>query len=131
MERFRISAKLPVDVKTLFSDWLNSNAHTAFTGGKAQIDAKVNGKFSAWDEYITGKIVEISPTKKIVQKWRTVEFPDDCQDSVLEVLFEEISPEETRITLHHHHIPRGQSNKYKRGWRDHYFDPMKEYYSAR
>ncbi|MBC7863616.1 MAG: SRPBCC domain-containing protein, partial [Bacteroidia bacterium] len=95
MDRFRISAKIPTDVKTLFDAWLSSKEHTAFTGGSAKVENKINGKFSAWDEYITGRTTEIVPEKKIVQKWRTVEFADDCSDSVLEILFEEISDNET------------------------------------
>jgi activator of HSP90 ATPase len=131
MDRFRISAKIPTDVRTLFDAWLDSKEHTAFTGGEAKVENKVNGKFSAWDEYITGRITEIVPDKKIVQKWRTVEFADDCSDSVLEILFEELSENETRITLHHHHIPKGQGLKYKKGWKEHYFDPMKEYFGMK
>ena len=130
MDRFRISAKFPVELDTLFHDWLSSKEHSAFTGGKAKVENKINGKFTAWDEYISGRTVEIVPGKKIVQKWRTVEFPDDCQDSVLEVLFEKISDSETKIILHHHHIPKGQGKNYKQGWKDHYFDPMMDYYGA-
>jgi activator of HSP90 ATPase len=131
MEKFRISAKIPVDCRTLFNDWLNSEVHSAFTGGAAKIENKVNGAFSAWDGYITGRTTIIDPYKKIVQKWRTMEFQDDSQDSILEIQFEEISKNETRIILHHHHIPKGQGNKYKQGWREHYFEPMQEYYAAK
>jgi activator of HSP90 ATPase len=131
MEKFRISAKIPVDSKTLFNDWLSSKEHTAFTGGSAKIENKVNGAFSAWDGYITGRTTVIEPYSKIVQKWRTMEFQDDSQDSILEIQFEEISDSETRIILHHQRIPNGQGNKYKQGWREHYFEPMIEYYKGK
>lgn len=131
MDKFRISAKIPVDCKTLFRAWLNSEEHSSFTGGTAVIENKINGKFTAWDGYISGRTTIIEPNKKIVQKWRTMEFQDDSQDSVLEILFEEVSVSETKITLHHHHIPKGQGNKYKQGWREHYFEPMKEYYGSK
>ncbi len=131
MEKFRISAKIPVDSKTLFNDWLDSGRHSEFTGGAAKIENKIGGSFSAWDGYITGRTTLIEPFTKIIQKWRTMEFQDDSQDSVLEIQFEELSENETRIIMYHHHIPKGQSNKYKQGWREHYFEPMKEYYTAR
>jgi hypothetical protein len=37
-------------------------------------------------------------------------------------------PGGTEITLHHTAIPDGQSG-YEQGWRDNYFDPMREYFS--
>ena len=64
MDRFRISAKFPVELDTLFHDWLSSKEHSAFTGGKAKVENKINGKFTAWDEYISGRTVEIVPGKK-------------------------------------------------------------------
>lgn len=131
MDKFRISAKIPVDIKTLFEAWLSSEEHSAFTGGAAVIENRINGKFTAWDGYISGRTIAIEAHKKIVQKWRTMEFQDDSEESVLEVLFEEVSENETKITVYHHHIPRGQGNKYKQGWREHYFEPMKEYYEGR
>lgn len=130
MDRFRISARIPTDVDTLFHAWLSSKEHTAFTGGTAQVENKINGKFTAWDGYISGRTILIDPGKKIVQKWRTMEFQDDSQDSILEIIFEPVNACETKIVLHHHHIPKGQGNKYKTGWKVHYFEPMVEYYLA-
>jgi hypothetical protein len=43
------------------------------------------------------------------------------------VLLKEV-PGGTEITLHHTAIPDGQSG-YEQGWRDNYFDPMREYFS--
>ena len=36
-------------------------------------------------KYIEGKNLELEKDKKIVQKWRTTEFPDDAPDSDLEI----------------------------------------------
>lgn len=129
MDRFKISTKLPVNCETFFNAWLNSEKHSLFTGGKAKIVNTVGGKFSTWDGYITGTTIAIVPNKKIIQKWRTIEFPDDCSDSVLEILIEELAENRSKITLNHHHIPRGQGNNYKKGWREHYFEPMLEFFT--
>ena len=67
---------------------MDSKKHGEFTGDKAKIDPKVGGKFSAWDGYILGKTLELEPFKRIVQSWRTTEFPKDAPDSKLEVLLE-------------------------------------------
>ncbi len=51
-------------------------------GSSAAIDPEIDGKFTAGDGYITGRTIDPVPHKKIVQKWRTTEFPIDNTDSV-------------------------------------------------
>ncbi len=127
MESFRIYTIINTDAKTLYKAWMDSKKHTAFTGGDAKVDPKINGKFSAWDGYITGRTVELVPYTKIVQKWRTIEFTQDAEDSILEILFEEKAGK-TKLTIYHHKLSRGDVDRYKRGWKEHYFSPMKDYF---
>ena len=49
--------------------------HAAFTGAKATCDARVGGIFTAYDGYISGRIVELETGERIVQEWRTTEWP--------------------------------------------------------
>jgi len=65
----------------------------------------------------------------MVQAWRTSEFEAADHDSEIEVLLEKV-PEGTKISLRHYDIPDGQSG-YEQGWRDNYFDPMRDYFSSR
>ena len=65
--------------------------------------------------------------KKIVQFWRTTEFSDNDADSLLELHFTE-KGKKTLLTLIHSNIPKGDGNKYKDGWKEWYFKPMKEYF---
>jgi activator of HSP90 ATPase len=129
-ESIRISAVIPSKRKTLYNAWLDSNAHAAFTGANARVNAKVGGKFSAWDGYITGRTIELVPGRKIVQRWRTTDFPEGAPDSKLVVSFQDTSTG-TRITLRHSKIPRGQGKGYKRGWREFYFVPMKRHFAEK
>jgi len=128
MDSLRMSVTVRTDPKTLYSAWLDSNEHGSITGSQAKIDPKVNGKFSVWDGYITGKTVELDPFKRIVQHWRTTDFPDGAPYSVLEIRFEG-DKEKTKLTLVHTGIPDGQGEEYKQGWKDYYFSPMKAYYA--
>jgi activator of HSP90 ATPase len=127
-EKIKVSDVIQADAKTLYKAWLDSKEHGAFTGGKADIDPKKGGKFTAWDGYISGKTLELEPFKRIVQSWRTTEFPDESEDSKLEILFEEAN-NATKMTFIHTDIPDGQGEEYKQGWIDYYFEPMKEYFS--
>ena len=97
------------------------------TGGAAQCSITVGDTFSAWDGYITGKNLELVENKKIVQTWRTTEFDETDEDSILSIEFITIQ-NGTEFILTHTNIPQGQT-QYKQGWIDHYFSPMKEFIS--
>lgn len=127
MESLKMSITLPVKADKLYKAWLTSKDHAAFTGADAKASTKVGGKFTAWDGYISGKNVELKANKKIVQTWRTSEFPEDAPDSTLEITFEEKSGK-TKLSLYHYDLQKGDAKKYKDGWRDFYFEPMKQYF---
>lgn len=127
-DSLKISRRFPVTPRALYEAWLDSAAHSAFTGSPAVIAAAVGGAYSAWDGYIEGVTLELEPYRRIVQSWRTGDFPDDAPDSRLEVLFEE-APGGTKLTLIHTGIPRGQAARYRQGWRDYYFTPMEDYFA--
>ena len=128
MESLKISITLPASAEKLYKSWLSSKEHAKFTGADAIASAKVNGKHSSWDGYIWGKNLELKANKKIVQSWRTSEFPEDAPDSVLEITFEEKAGK-TKMSLYHHGLQKGDAKKYTQGWKDFYFTPMKHYYS--
>jgi activator of HSP90 ATPase len=127
MEQFEMTATFPVPPEDVYRAWLDSEAHAAMTGSPAEIDPAVGGAFSAWEGYITGKTIELVPGQKIVQEWRTTEFPEGSPPSRVELVFEKTKTG-TRLRLSHTRIPDGQANDYKQGWDDFYFTPMKEYF---
>ncbi len=93
------------------------------TGGAATSEPEVGGACTAWDGYIEGRYLELESPRRIVQTWRTSEFPSDAPDSRLEVRLEAVEGG-TRITFVHAGIPEGQGSSYEQGWVDHYLEPM-------
>ncbi len=126
-DALRLSAVVPSSPHTVYSAWLDSAQHAAFTGSKAVINGVVGGTMSAWDGYITGKFVQLDLGRRIVQSWRTQDFPKGAPDSRLEVHFEPVF-DGTRILILHSEIPDGQGEKYRSGWNEFYFVPMKTYF---
>lgn len=127
-DSFEISTILPASPKRIYEAWLNSDEHSAMTGGAAEVDPSIGGRHSAWDNYITGTTIELEPYRRIVQSWRTTEFLPDQPDSRLEIMLEEVDGG-TQLTLKHSGIPEGQGPSYKSGWGENYFDPMREYFA--
>jgi activator of HSP90 ATPase len=124
---FKLSAVIPVAPADIYKAWLSTKGHAAMTGNPAKVNGKVGGKFSAWDGYIFGSTLELEADRRIVQAWRTSEFPDDAPDSRLEILLEETSGG-TKVTLTHTDMPEDQVESYRQGWEDFYFKPMQEYF---
>ncbi len=124
---FKMSAVIPASPAEIYQAWLSTKGHTLMTGSPARVSGKVGGKFTAWDGYISGRTLELEPDRRIVQAWRTSEFPDNAPDSHLEVFLEETNTG-TKVTITHTEIPPGQADSYKQGWKDFYFKPMKEYF---
>ena len=129
-ESFEISTFFPtISVERIYRAWLDSGEHSAFTGSPAQIDPGVGGKFTAWDGYIYGKTLKTEPFQRILQAWRTTEFPEQSPDSQLEILIEGVD-NGAKVTLIHTGIPDGQAEDYRQGWEEYYFEPMQRYFSA-
>ena len=128
MESFTVSTVLPATEKQIYEAWLSSEGHSQMTGSQAEVEGRSGGTFKAWDGYIWGKTLEVEPNRRIIQSWRTSEFPEDSPDSRVEILLEEVS-ERTKATLIHTEIPDGQGEGYKQGWDDFYFTPMRAYFS--
>jgi activator of HSP90 ATPase len=126
-ESLKLTADFPVSAQRLYTAWLDSKEHAAFTSSPAKIDKNVGGSFTAWDGYISGTNLELEPGRRIIQAWRTTEFPESSPDSRLELLFEPIEGG-ARLSMVHSAIPQGQSEEYKQGWEDYYFKPMQEYF---
>jgi activator of HSP90 ATPase len=125
---FTVWAVIPASVSDIYTAWLSSEGHATMTGNPAHVDSKVGGEFSAWDGYIFGSTLDLDPNRRIVQAWRTNEFPEEAPDSRLEILFEEAA-QGTKVTLIHSNIPSDQVDSYRQGWEDFYFKPMKEHFT--
>jgi activator of HSP90 ATPase len=126
-EELKLTVTLPASPKDIYNAWLDSKKHSAMTGSKATVEARIDGMFKAWEGYIEGTTLEMEPNQRIVQKWRTTDFSENDPDSMIEITLEEVE-RGTRITLVHTEIPPGQSEDYRKGWDEFYFIPMKSYF---
>lgn len=124
--KFEVSETFEVPPEKLYNAWLNSSEHTEMTGGVANVSDEVDGEFDAWDGYITGRNTELVKGEKISQTWRTTEFAKEAPDSSLCILFETHGGG-TKVTIYHDNLPEG-GMRYKQGWVDYYFEPMKDYF---
>ncbi len=127
---FSLSDVIPATPREIYDAWLDSRGHGAMTGSKAHISARAGAEFSAWDGYISGRNITLEPGSRIVQSWRTTQFAKSDADSQIEVLLEPVKGG-TKLTLRHSNVPNGHTSYRDGGWQEHYFKPMKKYFSCR
>ena len=116
----------PVEV---YQAYVDPKKHAAFTGMPAKGAAVVGGRFTAGDGYISGKYIKLEPKKRIKQEWITTEWPAGYPPSVLELTLKSKGAG-TELTMVHSNVPASQVEYYAGGWKEHYWEPLKEYFSA-
>ena len=114
----------PMDVYEAFVD---PAKHAQFTGSTATGEPIEGGVFTAWDGYIEGRHERLVPGARIVQLWRTSEFPEGHPDSRLELELRPESEGKTRLRLTHSGVPRDQAKSYEKGWVEHYWTPLRDF----
>ena len=129
-DSLRLTKVLAATPEQVYRAWLSSAEHSAFTGSKSKVEARVGGAHTAWDGYIVGRVLELETHRRIVLAWRTTEFPPGAPDSRVDIL---LTPKMggTLLTLVHTGIPRGDGRKYDEGWKENYFEPMAGYFRVK
>jgi len=128
MDSLNLVAIIPTTPDQLFRTWLDASEHAAFTGSPATVGA--DGSYTAWDGYIQGRILDSEAGRRILQSWRTTEFPEDSEDSLVEVLLDEV-PGGTELHLIQTQIPEGQADQYADGWKAYYFEPLRRHFAPK
>lgn len=112
--------------QTLYDLLMDAKKHAKVTGGKVLMVNKVGGKFSVFDGYCTGYNVELLPGKKIVQQWNFVEdgWPEDYYTECT-FLFEKAG-KGTKLIFTQKGIPEHKYEALKEGWKQFYWNPIKD-----
>lgn len=108
---------------------MDSKKHAKFTGSPAKISREVGGEFTAWDGYISGKNLELVPGKKIVQEWKTTEWPEGYPPSRLEITLTE-KKGGTELKMVHSKVPAEQRDDYDGGWESSYWGPLRAHFKS-
>jgi activator of HSP90 ATPase len=120
----RQSVTFKTSPHAVYEALMDSRKHARFTGAKAKISRKVNGRFTAYDGYIEGIQLDLVPDKKIVQAWRGSDWPEG-HFSKATFSLKKIK-NGVRLTFTQSGVPSQNYRDINQGWRDYYWKPMKE-----
>jgi activator of HSP90 ATPase len=110
--------------REVYENITDSKKTSMFTDGKARIARAVGGKFTMFDGYIDGTILELVPGEKIVQSWRADEkgWPKDHFSKAVFALSK--VREGTRVSLTQNGVPEACYEHISKGWREFYWTPL-------
>lgn len=107
---------------------MDEKKHSKFTGQKAKISTEVGGKFTAMDEYISGKNLQLVKGKKIVQEWRTTDWDKNFPPSKLTIELKKKGTG-TELVMVHENVPEDDKADLTQGWIDFYWKPLKAFFN--
>src|SRR4051812_480589 len=117
--KFRASPEWIYDVLA------DSRRHSQLTGLKANISSKIGGPFSARSGQVKGINVDLVPGKRIVQAWRSKEFPEGIY-SMAAVVLSRSKSGGTELVLTHRGVPKDLIPKVEKDWRKYYWDKIRK-----
>jgi uncharacterized protein YndB with AHSA1/START domain len=102
---------------------MDSRQHAAFSGRPARISRWPGGRFTAYGPYLSGVTRELVPDKKIVQFWRSKNWPAFHYSTVTFALKKVKGG--TRLAFTQVGVPDNDYKAKTRGWIKSYWEPMK------
>lgn len=121
----RQTVTLPCTPKQAYDLLMTTRLHAAFTQHKAKVSTKVGGKVEAYDGYIEACNLELKPGKRIVQAWRTNEWPAGWFSKATWTFTKANGG--TKLAFSQTHVPVKGYDDLKDGWKLWYWDLMKQY----
>lgn len=114
-----------VTADALYDLYMNARKHTMATGARAKITAKEGSRFSAHENYITGKNLQLIKNRLIVQSWRATDWEKEDADSTFIIYLE---PKGKNTVLHatHANIPVKHVDGINKGWHQYYWEPWRK-----
>jgi activator of HSP90 ATPase len=109
----------------LYEALMDSARHAAFTNADAEISREVGGVFMVYSGYISGVNLELLPDKKIVQRWRAMDWPEEHYSLVTFVFTAQ--KDGTQLDFTHADVPDGTEEEFRQGWIDNYWEPMQAF----
>jgi uncharacterized protein YndB with AHSA1/START domain len=112
--------------KRVYEALIDGKKHAAFTRHPAKVSRKVGGAFTCYGGHLSGINVELVPAKRIVQAWRTINWPKGVF-SVATFSLAKARGGKTRLSFTHVGVPAAHHKGISKGWRDFYWKPLGEF----
>ena len=122
----QLAASLPATPDRLFDMYLDPAEHAAFTGSPVTVSGVAGAPFRAFDDVLSGTILQVVPKRLIVQSWRSPHWGESDLDSTLILTFLPAS-DGARIELVQVNVVETDFAGVCHGWEKFYWTPWRAY----
>jgi len=116
---------LPGHPDAVYAALMDSARHAAFTGAPADIGDGAGAAFSAYGGKVHGVNIELVPGSRIVQAWRSADWPAGTF-SLIRFDLEAVGSK-TRLRFEHDAMPEGAAAHLDGGWKQMYWSKLEAY----
>jgi activator of HSP90 ATPase len=116
--------------RDIYSAFMDGDKHAAFTGAGARIGSEVGSRFSAQGGFVTGVNIELVSGRRIVQAWRSNNWPKGAW-SMVTIELSRAAKNRTRLVLIQDGVPDKFYAQISEGWKVHYWQPLRKWLAAR
>ncbi|MGZ4049438.1 MAG: SRPBCC domain-containing protein [Bacteroidia bacterium] len=114
--------------KDLYDLYMDSKKNSTATGSPAHISPVEGGRYSAHDNYIKGKNLQLIINRLIVQTWRASDWDKNKVDSTFIICLEQRGNDAVLYATHAN-VPDNEYDSIKKGWHEYYWKPWKKFLS--
>jgi uncharacterized protein YndB with AHSA1/START domain len=121
---------IPAHPDVVYDMLMDPILQTRFTGFATEGSKEVGGTMTAGAGYIRIRNLELERGRRIVQEWSTLEWPEGCSPSRLEIAMKIIG-QGTDLRLVQTGVPSSMMEKIDHSWYHHYWNPLFEHLHKR
>lgn len=103
---------------------LSAKKQADFTAGLSNITPQIGGSFTIFDDYVSGKFLDLVPDELIVESWRAADWPKERYSTVTFIL----KPIKggTNLVFSQKGVPAGDAKNISKVWAA-YWKALKQY----
>ena len=125
MKTFKKTFIIHADITDVYAALTNPVTIELWSGYPAVMSHEPDSVFSLWDGDITGRIIELTENKKIVQEWF---FGDQEEMSIVTIyLLRDFGS--TQVTVEHTNIPDKDFSNISEGWREYIMGAIERFFN--
>ena len=126
----KLACTLPADAKRVFRALTDAKELSAWSGHKGKVEARIGGKFEMFNGWTKGKVLAYQEGKALAYTWHTTDWAKEATPSIVAYTLTPAA-RGTRVVLSHTGFPNEKErNEHLEGWKQHVFEPLKEYLRA-
>lgn len=110
----------------VYTTLMDAQQHASFTGEPAEIDPQPGGAFRCYGSYIKGVTLELEEYKRIVQVWRSENWPEGVY-SIVSFKFSDKPGGKTLLHFSQVGVPARDHARKSKGWHTHYWEPLRRF----